>query len=134
MKCPKCGYHSFETQDQCKKCGQDLGEHKTKYDIRGFAPALPAASPVDEPAGAEPEALASTAESEDIDFGFDFLEEDEPEKSAAIPEAENFERQDSPDEDLDLDQPFDIGGESLPADEASEQRRKQQDAEADSEF
>ena len=35
MKCPKCGYNSFETHDACKKCGNDLSSYK---DIHGLKP------------------------------------------------------------------------------------------------
>lgn len=35
MKCPKCGYNSFETYDACKKCGNDLSSYK---DIHGLKP------------------------------------------------------------------------------------------------
>ena len=33
MKCPKCGYNSFDYLDSCKKCGKDLIEHKQKFGI-----------------------------------------------------------------------------------------------------
>jgi hypothetical protein len=62
MKCPKCGYNSFEFLDQCKKCQADLGPHKTSCAILSIlqpkglpeteeqnspaAPALPEAAPV----------------------------------------------------------------------------------------
>lgn len=35
MKCPKCGYNSFETHDTCKKCANDLTSYK---DIHGLKP------------------------------------------------------------------------------------------------
>lgn len=34
MKCPKCGYNSFETLDSCKKCNQDLTSFKESRGIR----------------------------------------------------------------------------------------------------
>ncbi|MFO7577221.1 MAG: RDD family protein [Pelovirga sp.] len=34
MKCPKCGYNSFDYLDSCKKCGKDLLEFKQRYGIR----------------------------------------------------------------------------------------------------
>lgn len=34
MKCPKCGYNSFEYLDQCKKCGNDLVSFKESNGIR----------------------------------------------------------------------------------------------------
>ncbi len=33
MKCPKCGYHSFDHLDACKKCREDLRPHKAKLGI-----------------------------------------------------------------------------------------------------
>jgi len=35
MKCPKCGYNSFEIHDTCKKCANDLTSYK---DIHGLKP------------------------------------------------------------------------------------------------
>ncbi|HIJ94277.1 MAG TPA: hypothetical protein HPP94_00760 [Desulfuromonadales bacterium] len=33
MKCPKCGYNSFEYYDLCKKCSNDLSGYKQTYGI-----------------------------------------------------------------------------------------------------
>lgn len=33
MKCPKCGYNSFEYYDSCKKCSSDLAGYKQTYSI-----------------------------------------------------------------------------------------------------
>ncbi|MHB8058878.1 MAG: hypothetical protein ACYDHC_13410 [Desulfuromonadaceae bacterium] len=33
MKCPKCGYNSFEYYDRCKKCSDDLTGYKQTYTI-----------------------------------------------------------------------------------------------------
>jgi hypothetical protein len=33
MKCPKCGYNSFEFHDSCTKCSQDLTEYKQSYGL-----------------------------------------------------------------------------------------------------
>ncbi len=33
MKCPKCGYNSFEFLDACKKCGTELGSFKKTHRI-----------------------------------------------------------------------------------------------------
>jgi hypothetical protein len=33
MKCPKCGYNSFEYYDSCKKCSTDLTGYKQTYSI-----------------------------------------------------------------------------------------------------
>lgn len=38
MKCPKCGYVSFNHLDQCKKCGKDLVLFKEQKHIWGIKP------------------------------------------------------------------------------------------------
>lgn len=80
MKCPKCGFTSFDFLENCKKCGVDLQGHKTKFGLRsmifpGFQSAEPAPSLIDE--SSEDFADAS-AETESADFGFDFMTDDEP--------------------------------------------------------
>lgn len=46
MKCPKCGYTSFDYLQNCKKCGADFTEVKTRYNLRSIlfpnAPVKPA--------------------------------------------------------------------------------------------
>jgi hypothetical protein len=105
MKCPKCGYNSFDHLDSCKKCDTDLSEHKAKFNLRGFySPGQGAApAPVSDSAADEaPEDDGS------VDFGFDFLEEEEG--AAPAPGGE---------ENVSIDQPFGADSESVPADEAS---------------
>ena len=34
MRCPKCGYNSFDHLDSCKKCGKDLVEFKESFGIK----------------------------------------------------------------------------------------------------
>jgi len=38
MKCPKCGFVSFDYLDKCKKCGRDLRTHKQKIGVVAEAP------------------------------------------------------------------------------------------------
>lgn len=57
MKCPKCGYNSFEYLAACKKCSADLSSYKDSLGIRpvilpAFAPAAAALLPEEEPAPA----------------------------------------------------------------------------------
>ncbi|QSV46925.1 hypothetical protein [Geobacter benzoatilyticus] len=56
MKCPKCGYNSFEFLDNCKKCKHDLSAFKQSLGIN-----FPAISPVAE--SAAPPAAATVAAS-----------------------------------------------------------------------
>ena len=105
MRCPKCGYHSFESLDSCRKRGQDLNEHKVKYNIRGFMTSGTAetATPpeaVDDASTATPDA----AEDESPDFGFDFLEEEE-DRDDESPDNVSLGGND---QEISLDQPFDV--------------------------
>ena len=34
MKCPKCGFNSFEYYDNCKKCFSDLTGYKVTYGLK----------------------------------------------------------------------------------------------------
>ncbi|MCL4235601.1 MAG: RDD family protein [Deltaproteobacteria bacterium] len=46
MKCPKCGFVSYNYLNTCKRCGYDLGEYKAKLGIKtDAAPAAPAPTP-----------------------------------------------------------------------------------------
>ncbi len=38
MKCPKCGYVSFEYLDECKKCGKSLEAFKSEHGFYGYPP------------------------------------------------------------------------------------------------
>jgi hypothetical protein len=40
MKCPKCGYVSFEYLDACRKCGRDLSQFKAAVGIAAFTPGV----------------------------------------------------------------------------------------------
>jgi uncharacterized RDD family membrane protein YckC len=85
MKCPKCGYTSFDYLDSCKKCHHALGEFKAKYGLRSLlfpnrpqqsAPsaALSAAPPLAVAAATSAPAAAAVADSAaSTDFGYDFL-------------------------------------------------------------
>lgn len=101
MKCPKCGYNSFEYLDNCKKCNIDLTEHKARFGIKSvlLAEALQddlsaesLAATAAEPLVAVPGLadldeefeLPETAEGED--FGFDFMGDDNEEEDLAFDE------------------------------------------------
>ena len=112
MKCPKCGYNSFDHLDSCKKCDADLTDHKEKFNLRGFySPGQSAA-----PAAAVDTGVEEAAPEDDgsVDFGFDFLEEDE---EAAQVSGESTEISD---ESVSIDQPFGADSESVPADDESD--------------
>lgn len=60
MKCPKCGYHSFESLDTCKKCQANLSAFKTTHNIvpvitaRVIAATSHQSSQVPQPAAVQP--------------------------------------------------------------------------------
>ena len=124
MKCPKCGYHSFESLDNCKKCSHDLKDHKAKFHLRGLT--LPGTALTAEPAtpliAGETEKVAAvdSADNESIDFGFDFLEEDEAQTEKS-PDAVSLG---GDDQEISLDQPFEVDSEAVPAESPAEKKDK----------
>ena len=114
MKCPKCGYNSFEHLDSCKKCGKDLVSFKQQFGITSvlfpgqLMPLAAAAETeaetvvaeefeeVSKTAAAAAEAeTAGVVEAEDLaatqsggadDFGFDFMGESEGEEDLSFDE------------------------------------------------
>lgn len=109
MKCPKCGFNSFDHLDSCKKCNTDVSEHKVKFNLRGFFAAGQSSAP-------EPvlDSSADEAEPEDdgtVDFGFDFLEEED----GGAATTDNVALDDN--QEVSIDQPFGADSETVPADE-----------------
>lgn len=98
MKCPKCGYNSFDHLDSCKKCGKDLAEHKARFNIQSILlsemPAEAMSSIAEEAVAAATEApdvaiddfSGSTSETDADDFGFDFMGDSEDEENLAFDE------------------------------------------------
>jgi hypothetical protein len=81
MKCPKCGYNSFEYNDNCPKCLNDLTGYKATYGLKAMA--LPLTARTDMARSMSIEAHADNHAAEDTDmtsdiFSFD-LGDDEPE-------------------------------------------------------
>jgi len=124
MKCPKCGYHSFEHLENCRKCAHDLGEHKTKFNLRGFFSPPQQASQDGQSAVAEDRASTDIQNKSEVDFGFDFLDEDEPQAvDFADSEVADIDLAAEGD-DLNISRPFDIDSESIPAEEPIEKKDK----------
>jgi hypothetical protein len=80
MKCPKCGYNSFEHYDSCKKCSSDLTGYKQTYSITSMV--LP--QEIKEERAAEflsaesaADQVSESAETHDDIFSFD-LPDDSP--------------------------------------------------------
>lgn len=74
MKCPKCGYNSFEFLNACKKCGAELGSFKKTHRISTVlrpAAAVPAESATQAPPPvAPPAAVQQENLHESFDLGF----------------------------------------------------------------
>ncbi len=97
MKCPKCGYTSFDYLDECKRCGSDLRDVRALLNLITVSPEERAARPPGEEAVAgavaqgEPEpfvedlgAAPEAEEAEDIlaDMNFDESFEDLVERTS----------------------------------------------------
>lgn len=137
MKCPKCGYTSFDYLESCKKCGKDLAEFKQRFGITSmlFPGQLQAKETVAEAEYDEATADAAVAaatgvaasaaagtvadESESDDFGFDFMGDSTEEDDLSFDEL--FE--DAPeDEDVEetIEGPQDKATTEDPQDEAKD--------------
>ncbi|GEM_PF-1455699 len=112
MKCPKCSYHSFDHLNSCKKCGQDLTEHKAKFNLNGFY--SPGKITVSEPEPVVDEGNEELDQPADgtVDFGFDFLEEEE---GLAEKPAESIALGDD-NQSVNINQPFGADSETIPND------------------
>ena len=42
MKCPKCGYISFDSNQVCPKCNKDISAEQAKLNLPAFKPEPPA--------------------------------------------------------------------------------------------
>ncbi|HEY5673598.1 MAG TPA: RDD family protein [Malonomonas sp.] len=111
MRCPKCGYNSFDHLNSCKKCGKELLEYKQRYGIKSvlfpgqMKPPMAAGAEADSTvvdaavaaatvavagsaaAGAVSETFSAEAPSSEADdFGFDFMGESEEEEDLSFDE------------------------------------------------
>ncbi|MGD0586595.1 MAG: hypothetical protein ABSA86_12640 [Oryzomonas sp.] len=77
MKCPKCGYNSFEANDICPKCLNDLTGYKATHGLKAMA--LPLTARTEMARSMATEARVDDHPAEDADmtsdmFSFDFEE------------------------------------------------------------
>ena len=91
MKCPKCGFNSFEHYDTCIKCSSDLTAYKQTYSISSLVLPLAAKQYM----ASEKESAESVSESQDDsvethDDIFSFDLPDEPPAIPAQPHTQNF--------------------------------------------
>lgn len=85
MRCPNCGYISFDYLDECRRCGGDLRAYKEERGIRAPKPSHLEAPPppVEEPSIPLEEVPLLTPETEAKDIPF-ALKEEEREKYEAL--------------------------------------------------
>lgn len=100
MKCPKCGFNSFEYYDSCKKCSSDLTGYKQTYSVASVV--LP--SEAKERLVAElksaviaTEQVSDTVEAHDDIFSFDLPDDPNSASSNSGDDPFNF-NEPSPDE------------------------------------
>ncbi len=93
MKCPKCGFTSFDDLTECKKCAKDLSAFRSKFNLRGIVrpfaaaapPAATPATPAETDRGDEPAVVAASGPAADpVDFGYDFMEETPGEPTSSL--------------------------------------------------
>jgi len=87
MKCPKCGFNSFEYYDSCKKCSSDLIGYKQTYGLTSVVLPLEAKEKMAaEFRSAErvTDQISDTTEKHDDIFSFDL-----PEDSSRTPDQRN---------------------------------------------
>ena len=78
MKCPKCGFNSFESYDVCKKCSGDLASYKQIYSITPLVLPLEAKEKLAAElklAEGVTEQVRNTSETHDDIFSFDLPDE-----------------------------------------------------------
>jgi len=128
MKCPKCGYNSFEIHDTCKKCANDLTGYKNTHGLRSVVLPLVARTDMAEKlmnqASQDIHAVAADAPSDM--FSFDIPVSDPVTIGNSSPQDDPFNFDDQP------ASPSQGGGEfSFDDDQKSAQARAEEEAFAD---
>jgi hypothetical protein len=97
MRCPKCGFISFDNVESCLKCNKDISETSAAFQGTTFNHAVPAFLKFSEP---EDDTEASIDESDDSDSDIEFAD---PDLEILIDDGEDGEINFSMDEDEDDD-------------------------------
>ncbi|HIJ80216.1 MAG TPA: hypothetical protein HPP76_00740 [Desulfuromonadales bacterium] len=107
MKCPKCGYNSFESYDVCKKCSGDLSAYKQTYGITPVVLSLAAREKLAEDLRSTSEYAEQSSdvgEPHDDMFAFDLPEE----PATEVPRSSDPFKSDDPfnfdDDPMDIEQ------------------------------
>jgi len=115
MRCPKCGFNSFDHLQSCKKCGKDLAEHKSRFGIHGVLLASLFAEPAEVIEVAEPETTTESPAEENV------TRESAAEEPSAQPEEEGLGFEFTIDSDEEEDLAFDELFEDVPQEEEPEE-------------
>lgn len=87
MKCPKCGFNSFEYYDSCKKCSTDLTGYKQTYSIASVVLPLEAKEKLVTQFKSDESVIAQT--SENIETHDDIFSFDLPDDLPSTPSQNN---------------------------------------------
>ncbi len=86
MKCPKCGYTSFESYDSCRKCSNDLTEFKKLHGLSALVLPTAIRASMAEELGVRQADKATSSDSQDDMFSFN-LQKEEAASPVAEPDA-----------------------------------------------
>lgn len=105
MKCPKCGYTSFETSNSCRKCSNDLSAFRQAHGLTPIV--LPAAvrASMAKSLGADAVEEQASQEANNDAFTFDLPQHDEPTAPAAPSDPFAFVSQPSSGSGISFDAP-----------------------------
>jgi hypothetical protein len=128
MKCPKCGYNSFEIHDTCKKCANDLTSYKDIHGLKSIVLPHEARAVMAEKFMVEKVAdvPANVADASVDMFSFDVPGGETAAGSGAFPKDDPFNFGDEP-----SSSPFGEGGFSFGDGQGTAQAKAEEDAFAD---
>jgi len=98
MKCPKCGYNSFEIHDTCKKCANDLTSYKDIHGLKSIVLPLETRTVMAERLMAEKaqDIPAAVADAPADMFSFDIPEEEPTAAAGSFLKDDPFNFDDEP--------------------------------------
>jgi hypothetical protein len=102
MKCPKCGYISFDYNDSCPKCNKDISAEREKMNLPSYAPNPPSLLGALTGEGGEPEFDLKIESAESMESSIEQEISLSPEDSQAI-EAMEEAFKDSQELEIELD-------------------------------
>lgn len=96
MKCPKCGYTSFESYDSCRRCSADLLEFKQTHGLAALVlPPSLRANMVADLGGGQADIDTSPENASDM-FNFDLPTERQTTAPSSAPSSDPFSFDDTP--------------------------------------